>query len=231
MNLEDRHGDLLFDVRCPLTAVSRQAHDVLRTIAVNDGHEVLRLTTEVGSHGEQLLVLGESIRSGDVLLEIHGLRLAVAASSVVNFLSKFVGLTEGTHELSLYKWTRPPGVEVPPRLPTVDSAPAPTAARSSSPEPPAATDPIRPETPARTHAGDVVGWTLFLVLMAVIAVLVLDSIGPDDPPAGNTCSELESWYDDNPGDSNVGIAKDYYLLCDRIPPPVLNGELTMDDIR
>jgi len=48
--------------------------------------------------------------------------------------------------------------------------------------------------------------------------------------AGNTCEELKTWYEENPGDSNIDIAKDYYRLCDEIPPPVLSGELTMDDI-
>lgn len=48
---------------------------------------------------------------------------------------------------------------------------------------------------------------------------------------GSSCAELEAWYDENPGDSNVDIAKDYLRQCDDTPPPVLSGELTMEDLQ
>ncbi|MCZ2849019.1 hypothetical protein [Modestobacter sp. VKM Ac-2978] len=47
---------------------------------------------------------------------------------------------------------------------------------------------------------------------------------------GGTCSELTQWYDANPGDSNLGIARHYYNECGTTPPPVLGGELTLSEV-
>lgn len=43
---------------------------------------------------------------------------------------------------------------------------------------------------------------------------------------GASCAELTLWYDAQPGDSNPAIARNFYAECDRLPPPVLSGELT-----
>lgn len=48
--------------------------------------------------------------------------------------------------------------------------------------------------------------------------------------AADRCAELEAWYTDNPGDSNVDIANDYYRSCGDLPPPVLSGELEAEQI-
>jgi hypothetical protein len=47
---------------------------------------------------------------------------------------------------------------------------------------------------------------------------------------GGTCGELTQWYDANPGDSNLGIARHYYDECGTTPPPVLGGELTLSEV-
>lgn len=72
------------------------------------------------------------------------------------------------------------------------------------------------------------GCLALAVLVVFVVIAVVSSIGGKD--AGDTCTELEAWYEENPGDSNVSIAKDYYRLCDDLPPPVINGELSMDDV-
>lgn len=42
----------------------------------------------------------------------------------------------------------------------------------------------------------------------------------------HTCEELQTWYDYNPADSNIDIARQYFIMCDGdIPPPVLSGEI------
>jgi len=46
----------------------------------------------------------------------------------------------------------------------------------------------------------------------------------------HTCNELKTWYDRNPGDSNPAIAEQYGETCEADPPPVLNGELSRDDL-
>lgn len=69
------------------------------------------------------------------------------------------------------------------------------------------------------------------VVAGVLAACLMSTTMTGCSGAGSSCSELEAWYDENPGDSNVDIAKDYLRLCDATPPPVLSGELTMEDLQ
>lgn len=61
---------------------------------------------------------------------------------------------------------------------------------------------------------------------AVALVRTAGSAGAAD----SRCSELKDWYEDAPYDSNRTIARDYWRHCNEVPPPVVNGELTMSDI-
>ncbi len=46
----------------------------------------------------------------------------------------------------------------------------------------------------------------------------------------HTCAELKIWYDVNPGDSNLNIARQFFIMCDgEIPPPVASGEISDAD--
>lgn len=71
--------------------------------------------------------------------------------------------------------------------------------------------------------------TAAATLMLWLTVGSLSACGEGASDA-DRCAELKDWYQDNPGDSNIDIAKDYYRACDDLPPPVLSGELDGEDI-
>lgn len=72
--------------------------------------------------------------------------------------------------------------------------------------------------------------TAALVGFVALAPLgLLAGCGSDE--TASRCTDLKSWYAENPGDSNRDIAKDYLGTCGQIPPPVISGELTMSDLR
>ena len=75
--------------------------------------------------------------------------------------------------------------------------------------------------------GIVLVGTVAVVIIGVLwlAISWLADLGGDS--GGNSCESLQSWYASSPGDSNLTIARDYYRLCDTLPPPVLSGELVI----
>ena len=125
------------------------------------------------------------------------------------------------------------------RIANSAAAPAPTTVIPMGPTAAGEVSPLGGAAPQTTDV-DNVGCTpqAVLTLVAILAAVLLliaycTRSGSSEPGNGrpiDRCTELKQWYAENPGDSDVDIAKDYWLFCREIPPPVVSGELSFRDI-